>query len=141
MSSNDKLAHAGIAYILQDNSVFPDMTVEENLMLGGYTLPMATAKRSHRASFCQVCSFGKAPASKSRRPYPAASGDFWKYRGRWLAAHRCCWWMNRPSVWSLATLTWFLKYWPIYARAKAKPLSWWNKRQKRIGPLPTSAMC
>ncbi|MFP6775759.1 MAG: ATP-binding cassette domain-containing protein, partial [PS1 clade bacterium] len=26
------------AYILQDNSVFPDMTVEENLMMGGYLL-------------------------------------------------------------------------------------------------------
>jgi branched-chain amino acid transport system ATP-binding protein len=33
---NDKLKTAGIAYILQDNSVFPDMTVEENLLMGGY---------------------------------------------------------------------------------------------------------
>mgnify|MGYP000441529668 CR=1 FL=1 len=33
-----KLAHAGIAYILQDNSVFPDMTVEENLLMGGYLM-------------------------------------------------------------------------------------------------------
>ena len=31
LSSNDKLKTAGVAYILQDNSVFPDMTVEENL--------------------------------------------------------------------------------------------------------------
>ncbi|TMA43962.1 MAG: ATP-binding cassette domain-containing protein [Deltaproteobacteria bacterium] len=29
LSSNEKLRHAGIAYILQDNSVFPDMTVEK----------------------------------------------------------------------------------------------------------------
>jgi len=36
MSSNQKLEVAGISYILQDNSVFPDMTVEENLMMGGY---------------------------------------------------------------------------------------------------------
>jgi len=35
-SPNDKLKHAGIAYILQDNSVFPDMTVEENLLMGGF---------------------------------------------------------------------------------------------------------
>ena len=27
----EKLKSQGIAYILQDNSVFPDMTVEENL--------------------------------------------------------------------------------------------------------------
>ena len=32
----EKLKTCGIAYILQDNSVFPDMTVEENLMMGGY---------------------------------------------------------------------------------------------------------
>ena len=31
-----KLKSCGIAYILQDNSVFPDMTVEENLLMGGY---------------------------------------------------------------------------------------------------------
>lgn len=36
LSSNDKLKGAGIAYILQDNSVFPDMTVEENLWMGGF---------------------------------------------------------------------------------------------------------
>ena len=36
MSSNQKLEVAGISYILQDNSVFPDMTVEENLLMGGY---------------------------------------------------------------------------------------------------------
>ena len=32
-----KLSSVGIAYILQDNSVFPDMTVEENLLMGGFT--------------------------------------------------------------------------------------------------------
>ncbi|MEM7120756.1 MAG: ABC transporter ATP-binding protein [Pseudomonadota bacterium] len=36
LSSNDKLKRAGVAYILQHNSVFPDMTVEENLLMGGY---------------------------------------------------------------------------------------------------------
>ena len=36
LSSSQKLKNAGIAYILQDNSVFPDMTVEENLLMGGY---------------------------------------------------------------------------------------------------------
>ncbi len=38
LPSNEKLRHAGIAYILQDNSVFPDMTVEENLWMGGYLM-------------------------------------------------------------------------------------------------------
>ncbi len=36
MSPNEKLKKAGIAYILQDNSVFPDMTVEENMLMGGF---------------------------------------------------------------------------------------------------------
>ncbi len=36
MSAKDKLRTAGIAYILQDKSVFPDMTVEENLWMGGF---------------------------------------------------------------------------------------------------------
>ncbi len=39
MKKKKKLSNAGIAYILQDNSVFPDMTVEENLLMGGYLLP------------------------------------------------------------------------------------------------------
>lgn len=38
MSSNQKLRRAGIAYILQDKSVFPNMTVEENLWMGGYLM-------------------------------------------------------------------------------------------------------
>ena len=37
LSPNQKL-RAGIAYILQDNSVFPDMTVEENLWMGGFLM-------------------------------------------------------------------------------------------------------
>jgi len=36
LSPAEKLKNVGIAYILQDNSVFPDMTVEENLLMGGY---------------------------------------------------------------------------------------------------------
>ena len=38
LTSNNKLKDAGIAYILQDKSVFPDMTVEENLWMGGYLM-------------------------------------------------------------------------------------------------------
>ena len=36
LSPAEKLKSVGVAYILQDNSVFPDMTVEENLLMGGY---------------------------------------------------------------------------------------------------------
>jgi branched-chain amino acid transport system ATP-binding protein len=36
LSPNDKLKRAGVAYIMQHNSVFPNMTVEENLLMGGF---------------------------------------------------------------------------------------------------------
>lgn len=36
LSATSKLREAGIAYILQDKSVFPGMTVEENLWMGGF---------------------------------------------------------------------------------------------------------
>lgn len=38
LDANQTLRQAGIAYILQDKSVFPNMTVEENLWMGGYLL-------------------------------------------------------------------------------------------------------
>ena len=49
---NARLRDAGIAYVLQDNSVFPEMTVEENLWLGGYLMASpATAKRAADSIF------------------------------------------------------------------------------------------
>ena len=45
LSPSQKLQTAGIAYILQDNSVFPDMTVTENLLMGGYLLSSPKAAR------------------------------------------------------------------------------------------------
>ena len=38
LTSSEKLKNSGIAYILQDQSVFPNMTVEENLWMGGYLM-------------------------------------------------------------------------------------------------------
>jgi branched-chain amino acid transport system ATP-binding protein len=46
LSPNEKLKRAGIAYVLQDNSVFPDMTVEENLLMGGYLMPRPADARA-----------------------------------------------------------------------------------------------
>jgi branched-chain amino acid transport system ATP-binding protein len=47
LSPNEKLKDCGIAYILQDNSVFPNMTVEENLLMGGFLLDKtADAKKA-----------------------------------------------------------------------------------------------
>jgi len=37
--SQEKLLRRGMAYVLQRNSVFPDMTVRENLEMGAFTAP------------------------------------------------------------------------------------------------------
>ncbi len=54
LSSNQKLKNAGIAYILQDKSVFPGMTVEENLIMGGYLMDtQAEAKAAAEKIFAK----------------------------------------------------------------------------------------
>jgi branched-chain amino acid transport system ATP-binding protein len=66
LSSNEKLRSAGIAYILQDKSVFPGMTVEENLWMGGYLMPhTAEAKRAAERVFDNY------PRLAARRKHPA----------------------------------------------------------------------
>jgi branched-chain amino acid transport system ATP-binding protein len=66
LSPNQKLASAGIAYILQDNSVFPDMTVEENLWMGGFlkAAPAAAKVASEKV-------FDRYPRLAERRRQPA----------------------------------------------------------------------
>ncbi len=52
LGPNQKLKNAGIAYILQDSSVFPNMTVEENLLMGGYLMDtVAEAKEATERVF------------------------------------------------------------------------------------------
>jgi branched-chain amino acid transport system ATP-binding protein len=41
----EKLKTARLGYVLQKDSVFPDMTVEENLLMGGYLLKTANAAK------------------------------------------------------------------------------------------------
>ena len=59
---NAHLKDAGIAYVLQDNSIFPEMTVEENLWMGGYL--MADAAEASRAA---DAIFDKYPRLAERR--------------------------------------------------------------------------
>lgn len=47
LGASQKLKDARLAYVLQKGSVFPNMTVEENLWMGGYCLPnQADAKNA-----------------------------------------------------------------------------------------------
>jgi len=66
MSAKDKLRRAGIAYILQDKSVFPGMTVEENLWMGGYLME---SPKDAKAAAERV--FEKYGRLAERRKHPA----------------------------------------------------------------------
>lgn len=66
LSPNQKLRQAGIAYILQDKSVFPDMTVEENLWMGGYLMD-----RAGDAKAAAERVFDKYPRLADRRKHQA----------------------------------------------------------------------
>lgn len=66
MGPNEKLKTGGIAYILQDNSVFPDMTVEENLLMGGF-LKNRTSESREAADRV----FEKYPRLRERRDQKA----------------------------------------------------------------------
>ncbi|MDA7968874.1 MAG: ABC transporter ATP-binding protein [Gammaproteobacteria bacterium] len=66
LSPSEKLARAGIAYILQDKSIFPGMTVEENLWMGGFLKSrVAEAKRAAEEIF------DKYPRLAARRRHQA----------------------------------------------------------------------
>lgn len=62
LSSSEKLKNAGIAYILQDKSVFPAMTVEENLWMGGYLLDSPDEAKERAETI-----FQKYPRLEARR--------------------------------------------------------------------------
>jgi branched-chain amino acid transport system ATP-binding protein len=66
LSSNEKLRSAGIAYILQDKSVFPGMTVEENLWMGAYLM-----ERTAQAKQAAESVFDRYPRLAARRKHPA----------------------------------------------------------------------
>ena len=66
LSPKDKLRHAGVAYILQDKSVFPGMTVEENLWMGGYLMETPAQAKQKAEEI-----FEKYPRLAERRSHAA----------------------------------------------------------------------
>ena len=66
LTPSEKLARVGIAYILQDKSIFPGMTVEENLWMGGFLKDQpAKARQAAEAVF------DKYPRLAARRKHQA----------------------------------------------------------------------
>ena len=66
LTSSQKLREAGIAYILQDKSIFPGMTVEENLWMGGYLMSTIA-----EAKIAAEKIFDKYPRLAERRKHRA----------------------------------------------------------------------
>jgi branched-chain amino acid transport system ATP-binding protein len=66
LSANEKLRSAGIAYVLQDKSVFPAMTVEENLWMGGYLMDHPSQAKQAAEKI-----FDRYPRLAARRRHPA----------------------------------------------------------------------
>lgn len=62
MPASEKLGRARLAYVLQKDSVFPDMTVEENLWMGGFLLDRSDAAKEHAERVLE-----RYPKLKSRR--------------------------------------------------------------------------
>lgn len=68
-----KLQQARIAYILQDKSVFPDMTVEENLLMGGFLLHShARAKEAAERVFAK---YDRLAARRNHRARVLSGGE------------------------------------------------------------------
>jgi branched-chain amino acid transport system ATP-binding protein len=68
-----KLKDARIAYILQDKSVFPDMTVEENLLMGGYLLDSRAA--AHAAAEKVFAKYDRLAARRSHLARVLSGGE------------------------------------------------------------------
>jgi branched-chain amino acid transport system ATP-binding protein len=62
------MREARVSYVLQNSSIFPDMTVEENLLLGGYLLP---GRREAVAATERI--FARHPRLAARRREPAGA--------------------------------------------------------------------
>ena len=71
ITQSAKLKELGIAYLLQGNSVFPDMTVEQNLQLGGYLQGRSALAR---AAADRIFDLYPRLAARRRQPARMLSG-------------------------------------------------------------------
>ena len=69
----DKKISAGVSYILQDNSIFPDMTVEENLLMGGYTLTSSDHARDAAVRICEK--YGRLAKRRNQKAGSLSGGE------------------------------------------------------------------
>ncbi len=73
LKPSQMLSEARLAYVLQRDSVFPDMTVEENLMMGGYLLELPSAAK--RAAEAVLDRYPKLKARARERARVLSGGE------------------------------------------------------------------
>jgi branched-chain amino acid transport system ATP-binding protein len=73
LGPNQKLKRAGIAYILQDKSIFPDMTVEENLLMGGFLMDQAS--QAHDAAERVLAKYPRLAERRAQRAGVLSGGE------------------------------------------------------------------
>ena len=72
------MLRAGVVQVPQNHSLFPDMTVEENLDLGGYMLGSRAQVASRRASVQALFpDIGALVRRRRRAACPAVSSGWW----------------------------------------------------------------
>ena len=73
LKPSEMLKEARLAYVLQKDSVFPDMTVEENLLMGGYLLDLPSAAK--QAAEAVLDRYPKLKARRRERARVLSGGE------------------------------------------------------------------
>ena len=73
LKPSQMLSEARLAYVLQRDSVFPDMTVEENLLMGGYLL--ARPSEARQAAKRVLARYPALEARRRQRAHVLSGGE------------------------------------------------------------------
>ena len=84
----DEILRRGICFVPQDRSLFPDMTVTENLRMGGYILKDRHAVEERIEEVLEMFPILRERRSQLRQDAcPAASSSSSCSAGRWCSVH------------------------------------------------------
>ena len=141
LTPSQKLSQAGIAYILQDKSVFPGMTVEENLLMGGFL-----KNKPAEAKAAAEMVFDKYSRLADRRDKPAGVLSGGERRlleiSRALVMNPDVLLVDEPSIGLEPRFIDMVFEIPMISSAvMARPSSWLNRTPRRVSISLISAMC
>ena len=78
----DKLVKLGVGFVPQTNNVFPSLTIEENLQMGGYQEPDKVRRAVRQGGRASSRRWPTAPQAARRDRSPAASARWWPWAAR-----------------------------------------------------------